>query len=172
MDNDLGRGPTISHGHFNPCTVKPRGVASLRRLFQNGKLNQSSSIPMYHISLIIRKSVIVDSLAQDPKETPYPNIIWVNNLTDMIKKAKGLPLAVVADRNHHASLCETLHPNLLKGFIDACIILEETNTKTANNDIAHLACEKRHCYMSNAIGIVPSMIGVSHLLLIRKFNII
>ena len=112
-DNDLGRGPTIHRAFLNPRSIKPSGIAILKELHTGKQLVRFSSEASYHITILVRRKVInVDALEQNVLSPRYPRIEW-KDLTDF----KNEKVAIVADGNHRATLCEQLCTEDMKNLV-------------------------------------------------------
>ena len=73
----------------------------------NRALIHYSSESTYHITVLVRRAAInSEALTKDILTPRYSRIEWAPNLAELIKEKKML--AVVADGNHRATLCEQL----------------------------------------------------------------
>lgn len=131
--NDLGRGPTIARGVLNPRHIKPSGVSRLKNLYLNQMLNQQSHEPSYHITVLVRKKALkADKLAEDIMTPVYPEIEWVDDITNVINSTQG-DLALVADGNHRATVCEQLNLDAKAKFIASKTAVATGNTAETNS---------------------------------------
>jgi hypothetical protein len=133
--NDFGRGPLLERAILNNRPINNSGMAMLRNFHNNRTLDHYSNMPMYHITLLVRRRTVKpESFGTDISAVRYPHIPWADNIKEVVKTAGPKEnLAIVADGNHRATFCERLCEDAVNAYLKSANRNQNASTSFLNS---------------------------------------